>query len=152
MIRRAFCGFLFITLTCSSPGLADSPETGSAAAAESADRQAVLEVLESYEEAMEAKDLEALKELWPRLSEVKAEARTISMSFDLTRSLDLDLEVSNVEIGGDEATVECVRRDEITLTNGEIFENESFVRFRLRRADGAWRITSLEDFEGEEMR
>lgn len=152
MVRRAFSGLLFIALTCSSPALAATPDTGSPAAAENADRQAVLEVLERYEEAMEAKDLEALKELWPRLREIKAEARTISMSFDLTRSLDLDLEVSNVEIGRDEAIVECVRRDEITLTNGEIFENESFVRFRLRRAEGGWRITSLEDFEGEEMR
>ena len=115
-----------------------------------ADHQAVRDVLRRYEAAMEARDLDGLKLIWPGLGAAKADEKTIEMSFKLTRSLQLELEILEVEIADHRAAVACRRRDKIGLTNGEIFENESSVTFHLSKTGVSWSIETLEVSEEDE--
>lgn len=110
------------------------------------ERAAALAVLESYRQAMEARDLEALIAVWPALGEEKGKGRQVAMSFELTAALRLEIEVLEVTVEGPRAVVRCRRHDAIRLTNGQDFENESGAIFRLRRGDaGGWWIEDIEE-------
>lgn len=107
-------------------------------------RQEILAALDRYEAALEAKNLNELKAIWPNLAQLRAKAKAISDSFKFTRQLEVDLEVTDLKISRDAATVTCRRRDEMVLSNGKPLVNETTATFQLRRRVTSWIIESIE--------
>jgi hypothetical protein len=112
-------------------------------AARSAERErsAVLGTLQRYRAALEGKDIEALRELWPALA--GAQERTIRDSFRFTRSMRVELQVQEVKLAGDQATVRCERHDEMVSVDGQTARVDTRPIFVLRRKGDAWSIEAI---------
>jgi len=109
-----------------------------------ADRQGVEALLARYKAAYEGRDLATLKSLWPGLG--GGVERGIKSGFDLARSLSVDLQVADLKIAGDSATIRCRRRVEMVAKDGrKVASPEQSITFGLRRRGQGWVIESLQD-------
>jgi hypothetical protein len=105
------------------------------------DRQEILGVVRRYAAAMEARDLGALKALWPAMGE--AQAAKIRASFEFARELRVTFEVTSVHVEDRTATVLARRRDVIVTTDGQALNNERPATITLTRGE-AWNIASIQ--------
>jgi ketosteroid isomerase-like protein len=132
------------------PALADMGESQppaasprpAAAADKSDERGAIEAALARYTAALEAKDLAALKAVWPALTE--DQERKIRASFQATRVLKVQLVALDVVIAGASATASCRRRDQIVTLEGTSFQRDGKATIRLAKQAGAWTIESIQ--------
>jgi tetratricopeptide (TPR) repeat protein len=109
-----------------------------------ADRQAVQALLARYTAAFESRDLGALKTVWPALA--GSEEKKIKDFFDIARTLAVELQVTEVKIAGDSASVSCRRRVEMVARDGQkVASPETGIVFGLRRRGEGWVIESVQD-------
>ena len=120
--------------------------------------RAVLQVLASYKEAMEARDANALLSLAApgyfdkgdpaRPSEahdLEGLRKSVPRDFNGVRALKLDIDIRNLKIEGDRAQVDFfgVMRYAVALPNGEKWFTESDdQRMKFVKVDGDWKISS----------
>jgi len=120
--------------------------------------RAVLQVLASYKQAMEARDADALLSLAAPgyfdkgdparpgdAHDIQGLRRTLPRDFGGVRSLKLDIDIRNLKIDGDRAQVDFfgVMRYAVALPNGEKWFTESDdQRMKFVKVDGDWKISS----------
>jgi hypothetical protein len=90
---------------------------------------------------MEGKDLALLQRVRPGLS--VTEARQVRAAFGSMRQHRIDLEIQDIAVSGDVATVKGRRRDSFESVSGHVFRNEALFAYQLRRTPDRWVIDSL---------
>ena len=116
-------------------------ELGSGAAGRQRDRQKIEALLRRYSLALENKDIEALKKVWPSLT--SANSRAILESFKVVRTLRVSLFIQDFQTSGTSASVTCKRRDEMVPARGKPVVSDVVTTFVLKRADNGWVIDSI---------
>ena len=106
------------------------------------DLKAIHSVLDRYAAAMEAKDIEGLKAVWPALSE--DQQRKLRTGFELTRLHKVQLQVNDVQVTVSIAVANCLRRDQIVTAEGVSFQREAKATFRLVKKAETWTIVSIQ--------
>lgn len=91
---------------------------------------------------MQARDLAGLKAVWPGLSE--SQEQKVGASFELARSIRLQIQVIDVQLVGASAVVECRRRDQIVTIDGLSFQSDRKATLRLAKKSGDWTIDSIQ--------
>ena len=117
-----------------------SPSPPPARSAE-VERAAIQAVLGRYMTAMEAKDLGALKAVWPSLGGVQEER--IRSSFRAVRSLKVQIDVVTAQIDGAAAALICRRRDVVTTPEGTTLQSDRQAVIKLAKKE-AWSIVSIQ--------
>jgi hypothetical protein len=117
-----------------------SPSPPSARSVE-VERAAIQAVLGRYMAAMEAKDLAALKAIWPGLGGVQEER--VRSSFRAVRQLKVQLDVTSAQIDGAAATLICRRRDVVTTPEGTTLQSDRQAVVKLAKKE-AWSIVSIQ--------
>jgi hypothetical protein len=98
----------------------------------------VREVIQAYVDALESRDLEGVRRLYPSLP--AAEARRLQLAFQRAESWRVDMAIRSVSLDGDGASVLVFRRD--AVEGGRTRRRAQ--TFKLARQDGQWRIESIE--------
>jgi hypothetical protein len=109
--------------------------------AEAGERALIQEVLERYRMAIQARDVAALKRIWPDMP--GSIERTIRESFRFAQSHRVDLRLTELALSGGAATALCDRTDEIVSNDGQRLHNAGSARFLLRKSGGAWLIQAI---------
>jgi hypothetical protein len=112
------------------------PGTGGRAAGGDS-QSAIRTVLDSYRQAIEARDARLLRKVRPGLG--PAEVRRLAQA----QSHKLDLAIDRIDVNGDEAEAKGRRTDVVVSRDGRTFRNEAAVVFRLRRAGAGWVIDAV---------
>ena len=113
----------------------DSPPPGPAA------EEAIGQLLVRYKAALEGKDLEALKKIWPGLPESSANA--IRNDFQNATRLAVDVQDARIVASGATGTVTFRRRYELQTHDGQRLRTETQTTMAVRRVAGSWVIESV---------
>ena len=107
------------------------------------DRQAASAALRLYEEALENRDIEALKRIWPGIS--REVENTWRNSFKFYKSLQIDLQpLTEVRISNGVAVVSCRKVQQLTTTgDGKKLDSVTNATFRLRKIRDSWVIDTI---------
>jgi chemotaxis protein histidine kinase CheA len=97
------------------------------------DRDAIKQVLDSYQSAYARKDLNALQAIWPSIP-----VSVFKKEFQVDK-IRVTLDQKDPLINGDSATVECRQRLEF-VTGGKVSPFDQTRRFTLRKLQGRWFI------------
>jgi tetratricopeptide (TPR) repeat protein len=103
------------------------------------DRQAIQAVIQRYKASMEGRDIDALKAVWPAVEEKK-----VHEGFQIVKSWRIDLQINDLQVAGDAATVTCDRRDDMMTVDGARVPRASVARFSLRKRAGSWIIEGIQ--------
>jgi serine/threonine-protein kinase len=133
----------------SAPAAAAAPVPPAAAAAASADatrmaenaEDAVRAVLTKYQLALESRDIDALKRIWPALPRRQEDA--IKTEFDRARGIAVRLDGVNVKITGGVAAVSCRRDYAVTTGDGQTLKTATEMMITMLRKNGAWTIDAV---------
>jgi ketosteroid isomerase-like protein len=122
-----------------------APAGGAAAAAtppEPPAEETIRAVLAQYVSALEARDLGALKRIWPSLSGPQEEA--IRDEFRNARDIDVTIDAPRITVTGDSATVSCLRRYRLQTRDGHRLQTDTRTTVVLRKAARAsWIIEAI---------
>jgi eukaryotic-like serine/threonine-protein kinase len=102
---------------------------------------AVTAVLERYTNALEQRDLVALKAVWPSLG--GAQQRAIESDFNNARSISVQFVNPKIDVSGSTATITGVRRYGMQTRDGQRLRNEANTTLVLRQAGNGWHIESV---------
>ena len=105
------------------------------------DRQEIVGVIRRYAAAMEARDLAALKALWPTMGE--AQASKIRASFEFARQMRVQFQVTGVHVEDRTAIVLARRRNVVVTTDGQALDTERSATITLARGE-AWTISTVQ--------
>ena len=97
--------------------------------------------MKRYEAAYVNKDLAALKNIWPGLG--GAQERAIKEEFEYARSIQVDLQVVDIQTSGDQATVICRRDYRLLTVDGRKPQSETRTTLHLKNSGGSWTIESI---------
>jgi hypothetical protein len=101
----------------------------------------IREVLRLYSRVFEAKDLNLLQQIRPRIRpDELSRHRDV---FEQTRSYRLNLKVDTIKVSGDEADARGRREDVVVTSNGETLRSGGEFAFRLKRANNRWTIDAV---------
>ena len=129
--------------TISRQSQVEAPDRARDAAQKESDRRGVEEALRGYKAAWESKDLDRLKTLWPGLD--GGTEKKIKQTFEFSRSIKIDLQLTNISITRDAATVTCQRQDRtVTVTGDKLTSKKPFkTTITLRRTGSTWVIEDV---------
>jgi len=118
-----------------------SPMAAAPARAEESAETAVQTLLARYRNALEARDIGALKRIWPALSGRQEEA--LVSEFQHARAITVGLGTPEIRSTGTGATVSCRRNYAITTADGQMLRTVTTMIMTLARRDGAWSIETI---------
>jgi serine/threonine protein kinase len=122
------------------PPAVRTPPSSSSVPADSSKalEEGVRELIRRYEQALEARSIEALKRLWPSLQGAQEEA--IRQEFMHARRI--DVEISNIDIAGSgtTATATFLRRYQLSTVDNQRLLTNSRTTLNARRNGGDWVI------------
>jgi len=118
-----------------------SPAPAPSARAEESAETAVQTLLGRYRNAIEARDIGALKRIWPALSGRQEEA--LVSEFQHARAITVGLGTPEIRSTGTGATVSCRRNYAITTADGQMLRTVTTMIMTLARRDGAWSIETI---------
>jgi hypothetical protein len=98
----------------------------------------VRELLRRYEQALEARNIDALKRIWPTLQGTQETA--VRDDFAHARRIDVDIENVDVSVSGATAIVTFVRRYQVFTTDGQRLLTSNRTTMNARRAGTDWLI------------
>jgi ketosteroid isomerase-like protein len=99
-------------------------------------------VIRQYVAALEARDLGALRRVWPSLG--GAQEKGIRDNFENARAIEVTIENQQIEVGGDTATVTCLRRYGIETRDGHRNQADTRTVIGLRKTGrGTWVIDNI---------
>jgi hypothetical protein len=113
------------------PAAAETPTPVSA-------EDGVRDLLRHYERALESRNLDALKRVWPSLGGAQEDA--IRKEFAYTRQIDVTIENAELEVSGASATVTFIRRYQLSTVDGQRLLTNSRTTMSARRAGNDWVI------------
>jgi serine/threonine protein kinase len=102
---------------------------------------AVQAVLARYRAALESRDINALKRIWPTLSGRQEDA--IRNEFEHSRGIAVGLDGVDIRPAGNGATVTCHRNYAVTTADGQTLRTATRMSMTLVRRDGAWTIETI---------
>jgi hypothetical protein len=102
---------------------------------------AVQAVLARYRAALESRDINALKRIWPSLSGRQEDA--IRNEFEHSRSIAVGLDGVDIRPTGSGATLTCHRSYAVTTADGQTLRTATQMSMTLARRDGAWIIETI---------
>jgi hypothetical protein len=102
---------------------------------------AVQELVARYKSALEARDLGALKQIWPALGGRQETA--MKAEFDNARAIAVTLQGVSVSIAGTTATVTCRRDYVVTTSDRKTLNSATRMTMTLERKNGAWTIDTI---------
>jgi predicted amino acid dehydrogenase len=112
-----------------TPPPAPNPETG------------VAELLARYKSALEARDLDALKRVWPGLSGNAQNA--IRDEFRHASQIGVEIVDPRTSVSGATGTVSFLRRYELVTVEGQRLRTETRTTMELRRSGSTWVIERI---------
>jgi len=118
-----------------------SPAPAPSARAEESTDAAVQTLLARYRTAIEARDIGALKRIWPTLSGRQEEA--LVTEFQHARSITVGVGPPDIRPTGTGATVSCRRNYAVTTADGQTLRTVTTMVMTLARRDGAWSIETI---------
>jgi serine/threonine-protein kinase len=118
-----------------------SPAPAPSARAEESTDAAVQTLLARYRTAIEARDIGALKRIWPALSGRQEEA--LVTEFQHARSITVGFGPPDIRPTGTGATVSCRRNYAVTTADGQTLRTVTTMVMTLARRDGAWSIDTI---------
>jgi serine/threonine protein kinase len=118
-----------------------APPVNEPAAAPENPSDAVRAVLTRYQLALESRDIDALKRIWPGLAGRQEEA--IKAEFDRARGIAVRLDGVNVKITGSVAAVTCRRDYAVTTGDGQTLRTATEMLMTLSRRNGVWTIDAI---------
>lgn len=98
-------------------------------------------VLTEYVSALEQKNFEAIKRIWPTMT--PAQIRAIRAEFDHARALRCELTEPRITVKEDAAVVIARRKYTLTTHEGKSFESTSITTFNMKRSASGWVIDSI---------
>jgi hypothetical protein len=102
---------------------------------------AIRDLLSRYENALETRSLDSLKRLWPSLGGAQQEA--IQNEFRHASRIRVEIIEPRIAISGGSATVNFLRRYDLTTVDSQRLSNDTPATMTLRRSDGSWIIESI---------
>ena len=117
-----------------------APEPPAAPAAPPA-RELIAGVVASYVRALETRDIDALRAIWPGLS--GAAQAAIESEFANARSINVSFAGTRIAVDGAAATVTGTRRYGLQTRDGQQLRSETLTTIALRQAGDAWVIESI---------
>jgi hypothetical protein len=112
-----------------TPARGPSPEEG------------ITQLLTSYKSALEGKNLEALKRLWPNLSGGPADA--LRNEFQHASRINVDIVDPRISATNGTGAVTFRRRYELLTVDGQRLRSETRTTIDVRRTPGGWIIESV---------
>jgi serine/threonine protein kinase len=102
---------------------------------------AIQAVLARYRAALESRDINALKRIWPTLSGRQEDA--IRNEFEHSRGIAVGLDGVDIRPNGNGATVSCHRNYAVTTADGQTLRTATQMSMTLARHDGVWTIETI---------
>jgi serine/threonine protein kinase len=118
-----------------------SPAPAPSARGEESADAAVQTLLARYRTAIEARDIGALKRIWPALSGRQEEA--LVTEFQHARVITVGFGPPDIRPTSTGATVSCRRTYAVTTADGQILRTVTTMVMTLARHDGAWSIETI---------
>jgi serine/threonine-protein kinase len=113
-----------------------------AAPSEPAPAAAIADLLDRYVAALEGRNLDAIKKIWPTLS--SAQESAFRRDFQNARSVEIDIASPQISVNGNTATAQFVRRYRMQTTDGQRVSSESRTTMSLQKVGQAWTITGIQ--------
>jgi serine/threonine-protein kinase len=98
----------------------------------------IRDVVRRYEHALESRNIDALKRVWPTLAGTQEEA--IRKEFAYTRDIKVDIDDLGISVTGATATVTFIRRYQLSTVDGQNLLRNSRTTMGMRRAGTDWLI------------
>jgi serine/threonine-protein kinase len=98
----------------------------------------VRDLVRRYEQALESRNIDSLKRIWPSLQ--GAQESAMRQEFLQTRRIDVDIDSVEVSISGASAIVTFIRRYQLTTVDGQRPLTNSRTTMNARRVGGEWLI------------
>jgi serine/threonine-protein kinase len=98
----------------------------------------IAELLAHYETALETRNLDALKRLWPGLGGSQESA--IRNEFQHASRIDVEIASPRIDVGDAAATATFVRRYDLATVDGQRLSSRSLTIMTLRRTGAGWVI------------
>ena len=118
------------------------PPAQPAAAPEPSPQTAIAELLDRYRAALEGRNLEAVRRLWPGMGASQESA--MRNEFQNTRRIDVEIVSPQISVSGDTGTVRFVRRYRLHTVDGQAPQSESRVTMSVRRTGQTWTIAEIQ--------
>ena len=115
--------------------------TAAEGAASPSAEQGIRELLKRYEQALEARNIDALKRIWPSLPGSQEQA--VRTEFMHARRIEVDVDDPNIGGTGASGTVSFVRRYNLTTVDNQRPVTNSRTTMTVRRAGADWVIDSV---------
>lgn len=106
---------------------------------------AIRELVRRYEQALEARNIDALKRIWPTLQGSQEDA--MRKEFAYARRIDVGIDDLDMTVSGGSGTVTFLRRYELATVDGQRHSSNSRTTMSVRRAGTDWLIDRVR-FEG----
>jgi serine/threonine-protein kinase len=103
---------------------------------------AIADVLDRYESALESRNLDAIRRIWPTLP--AAQDAAFRRDFQNARSVEIDIVSPQISVSGNTATARFVRRYRLQTTDGQRVSSESQTTMNLQKVGQAWTITQIQ--------
>ncbi|HVH58427.1 MAG TPA: protein kinase [Vicinamibacterales bacterium] len=100
------------------------------------------ELLERYESALETRNLDAMKRIWPTLSSTQEAA--FRRDFQNARRIDVEIVSPQISVNGNTATAQFTRRYRLETTDGQRVGSESRTTMTLQRVGQTWTIIRIQ--------
>jgi hypothetical protein len=123
-------------VTRPAPAATPAPQRDAAPLAAAED--GLRDLLRRYEQALEARNIEALKRLWPTLQGAQEDA--IRREFMHARRIAVGIENTDIKVSGQAATVTFVRRYQLSTVDGQNLLTNSRTTLSARHAGNEWVI------------
>ena len=91
-----------------------------------------------YAQALESRNVEALKRVWPTLQGAQEEA--VRKEFLHARRIEVDIDDTNIAVSGTTGTVTFTRRYRLSTVDGQRLDTNSRTTMSVRRAGNEWVI------------
>ncbi len=96
------------------------------------------DLVRRYEQALEARSIEALKRAWPSLQGAQEEA--IRREFSHARQIEVEIAGTEIAIAANAATVTFLRRYQLSTVDGQRLLTNSRTTLNARRSGDDWII------------
>jgi hypothetical protein len=125
-----------------TPPVAPRPAPAEPTAPAASPSAGIPELLERYESALETRNLDAMKRIWPTLSGTQEAA--FRRDFQNARRIDVEIVSPQISVNGNTATAQFTRRYRLETTDGQRVGSESRTTMTLQRVGQTWTITQIQ--------
>jgi hypothetical protein len=121
-----------------APRQQEAPITAAEGAVSPSAENGVRELLRKYEQAMEARSVEAVRRVWPGISSSQEDA--LRREFQQARRIEVAVDDPHIALTGATGTATFIRRYHIITVDGQKLDRNSRTTMSVRRAGTDWVI------------